>query len=59
MKFRPVCSQTRAILHSDRLFSQLVLELFWGFVAINTLSCVEHPAGAVAVSGEKNLCLLK
>lgn len=58
VKFRPVCSQTWAILNSDRSFSQLVSGLFWGFVAINTLSWAEHPVGAVAVSGEKNPCLL-
>lgn len=58
MKFRPVCSQTWAMLNSDVLFSQVVSEQFWGVVAINTLSCVEHPVGAVAVPGEKNPCLL-
>lgn len=58
MKFRPVCSQTWAMLNSDRSLSQLVSEQFWGIVAINTPSCVEHPVGAVAVSGEKNPCLL-
>lgn len=58
VKFRPVCSQTWAILNSDRSFSQLVSELFWGFAAINTLPCAEHPVGAVSVSGEKNPCLL-